>query len=188
MPPFIRILAIGSFLFSATTLALASTPDAHIQTCYESETSALHCYNGEDDTPQDVSVEDVAVVAEKLREWGRGVKGGRFLTMPSENTPDCAEWTIFLYQSVHALAKHIDPNVSTSVLYEDIARTIDGGESASDDDKAKALISCQTSGGSLGVLVNETDPAYHTEDYKNSGYTPKGIIIKIVSNVPKEEL
>ncbi|KAL3961401.1 hypothetical protein ACCO45_002924 [Purpureocillium lilacinum] len=138
--------------------------------------------------PQDVSVEDVAYVGAKLREWGRGADGGRFLTMPAENTPDCAEWSIFTYQSVLALAKHIDPNVHTSVLYEDIARTVDGGESASDEDKAKAIIGCEKSGGSLGVLVNETDPAYHTEDYKRAGYTPQGIIIKIVSNVPKEEL
>lgn len=188
MPTILQILAVGSYAISTGALALTPPPGAHIQTCYEGETSALHCYNGEGDTPQDVSVEDVAYVGAKLREWGRGADGGRFLTMPAENTPDCAEWSIFTYQSVLALAKHIDPNVHTSVLYEDIARTVDGGESASDEDKAKAIIGCEKSGGSLGVLVNETDPAYHTEDYKRAGYTPQGIIIKIVSNVPKEEL
>lgn len=188
MPTILQIVAVGSYAISTGTLALTPPPGAHIQTCYEGETSALHCYNGEGDTPQDVSVEDVAYVGAKLREWGRGADGGRFLTMPAENTPDCAEWSIFTYQSVLALAKHIDPNVHTSVLYEDIARTVDGGESASDEDKAKAIIGCEKSGGSLGVLVNETDPAYHTEDYKRAGYTPQGIIIKIVSNVPKEEL
>ncbi|KAJ6445405.1 polyketide synthase [Purpureocillium lavendulum] len=183
-----RLLAISPLLLATNTVALTSTSSVHIQTCYEGETSALHCYNGEGDTPQDVSVDNVAHVAQALRDYGREVEGGRFLTMTAENSPDCAEWNIFAYQTVLALAKHIDPDVNTSVLYEDIATTIDGGPSASEEEKAKALIGCSTSGGSLGVLVNETDPSYHTDKYEESGYTPEGIIIKIVSNVRKDDL
>lgn len=74
------------------------------------------------------------------------------------------------------------------MLYEDIARTIDGGPSASDADKEKAIVGCLSNSGSLGVRVNKTDPAYHSPEYKESGYTPNGILIKIVANLAKVDL
>lgn len=182
-----RLLLSTALLWATEAVARGRKPVSHIETCYEGESTSLHCYSGQDDTPQIVDVNDVAAVAKALRDYGREVQGGRFFTMTAENAPDCAEWDIYNHETVLALAKHIDSKKNSSVLFEDIARTIDGG-SASDDDKKKAIIGCLSSGGSLGVLVNETNPSYHSHEYEKSGYTTEGIVIKIVSNVRKVDL
>ncbi|KJZ77539.1 hypothetical protein HIM_03263 [Hirsutella minnesotensis 3608] len=198
---FARLLPASlSLILAAGAVARSAEPGAHIEAC-EGEEQGLHCYNGKDDIPQNVLVEDVAAVAKALRDYGREIDGGRLLTMTIENAPGCAEWEIFRYRSVLALAKHVDPKANSSVLYEDIARTIDGGPStsANDDDVdvdkkkkkkkgKKGIISCSTSGGAQGVLVNKAASAYHTNEYKKLGFTPNGILIKIVSNIGKLDL
>ncbi|PHH89765.1 hypothetical protein CDD83_5301 [Cordyceps sp. RAO-2017] len=175
---------------AAGAAASSAKPQAHVESCYKGETASLYCYNGKDDKPQNVDMGDVAKVAQALRDWGRGIEGGRFLTMTAKDAPDCAEWDIFTLNTVMALAKHVGTNKDSSVLYEDIARTIDGGAATQDeeDDKRKTIMSCLEAGGSLGVAVNKTDPAYHTKEYEKSGYTPDGIVIKIVANVKKVDL
>ncbi|KAM4058052.1 hypothetical protein HRG_010993 [Hirsutella rhossiliensis] len=183
-----RLVLPAALLWATEAVARGPKPGAHIETCYEGESSSLHCYSGQDDTPQDVDINDITTVAKALRDYGREVEGGRLFTMTAENAPDCAEWDIFNHQTVLALAKHIDSKKNSSVLFEDIARTIDGGPSASDEDKKGAIVGCLSSGGSLGVLVNETDPAYHSHEYEKPGYTTEGIVIKIVSNVRKFDL
>lgn len=153
-----------------------------------SETAALHCYSGQDDVPQDIDVADVRILGQYLRSYGRKTPGGRFLTMMAHEAPDCAEWTLYAWNTALALAKHIGSGNDSSVLYEDIATTIDGGLGASDGDKEEAIVGCLTAGGSLGVLVNETNPSYRSRDYINSGHTPDGILVKIVSNARKDDL
>jgi hypothetical protein len=61
------------------------------------------------------------------------------------------------------------------VLFEDIATAINGGEHGTDEDKAKAIVGCLADGGSLGVLVNSTHPAYKSATYVSNGYTPEVI-------------
>lgn len=102
--------------------------------------------------------------------------------MTAEDAPDCAEWTVYARKSALALAKHIDSSKNSSVLFEDIASTIDGGEKATDEDKKKAIIGCLASGGSLGVQANLDNKAYSSEKYKAAIYSPEGIMIKVVSN------
>ncbi len=53
------------------------------------------------------------------------------------------------------------------------------GENASGPSKKGALIGCGTDGGSLGLLANTSKPNYKS-DYLGAGYTPNGILIKMV--------
>lgn len=178
-------IPLASFLMASTAAAAISKvlpgPLA-IQTCYDNETPDLHCYTGSDDTPQNVTIADVNYIAAYLRSYGRQVKEGRFFTQTTENAPDCAEWTLYARKSALAVAKHIDSSKSSSVLFEDIATTIDGGPSATEPQKQAAVVGCLAAGGSLGVKVNTANPAYHTDKYTKAGYSWDGILIKVVGN------
>ncbi|KAJ3495555.1 hypothetical protein NLG97_g3308 [Lecanicillium saksenae] len=178
-----KISALASVLALAAT-HVAGTPTLAPRSpaiCYEGETPALHCYSGGDDTPQNVDVADIQYVATYLRRYGRkNPRKPAFYTLNAADTADCAEWSLYSRGTVLALIKHINPNVNSSVLYEDIATTIDGGEKATPAQQAASLIGCMTDGGSEGVLVNTTNPAYSTDEYKTAGYTPDGVLIKIV--------
>lgn len=95
---------------------------------------------------------------------------------------DCAEWMLPVPSggTVLALAKHINPRVTSSVLYDDIANTIDGGEFATAAQREASLLGCARAGGMLGVRANTSHPAYNTAAYKDSKASPEGILIKIV--------
>ncbi|KAL7943682.1 hypothetical protein V8C42DRAFT_346607 [Trichoderma barbatum] len=100
--------------------------------------------------------------------------------MAAADAPDSAEWTVYSHGTVQVLAKHIDNTVDSSVLYADIATTIDGGVGATPAQQATALNGCGTDGGSLGVVYNASNPAYSASTYL-VGYIPEGILIKIVT-------
>ncbi|KAK8121892.1 hypothetical protein PG984_010562 [Apiospora sp. TS-2023a] len=68
--------------------------------------------------------------------------------------------------------------VTTSVLYEDLANTIDGGEDGAN--AAQALVQCGANGGQLGVFFDAANPAYNTAEYTASGAEPRGMIIKLL--------
>lgn len=68
----------------------------------------------------------------------------------------------------------------SSVLFEEIANTIDGGVGFI---KRQGLWECGQDGGSYGVQVNTTAAAYTTPAYIAAGYKPSGIIVKIVANI-----
>lgn len=173
------VLPIAVLLAGALTNAASIKPAARSPAvCYSSETSSLLCYTASNGgTPQNVKAADIQGVADYLRSYGREVKGGRFFTMAAADTPDCAEWSLFSNGSTLALAKHLNMNVDSSVLFEDIATTIDGS-----DDSTQGIISCISNGGSLGVLVNSSNPSYNSLDYLASGAEPDGILVKIVNS------
>jgi hypothetical protein len=151
------------------------------QECYVSETPALLCYRDKSGVPQGATVSDVAYIGQYLRRYGRqNPRKPGFFTMLAADTADCAEWSVDTRGTALALAKHLDPTVNSSVLFDGIAATIDGGDKATDAQKQAAIVGCLSDGGSLGVLVNASNPAYQTDDYLASGYTPQGILIKIV--------
>ncbi|KAI1773230.1 hypothetical protein F4818DRAFT_443584 [Hypoxylon cercidicola] len=149
------------------------------------EGSERLCYSEPGSVPQDVTVADISYVASYLRAYGAQTKAGRQFTMTAADAPDCAEWTLYAHGTVLALGKHVDSAVNSSVLFSDIANTIDGGANATPEQQAAALIGCATAGGSLGVVYNATDPQYNTAAYLANGYTPSGILIKIVSSSPQ---
>ncbi|PGH19015.1 hypothetical protein AJ79_00049 [Helicocarpus griseus UAMH5409] len=109
-------------------------------TCYE-ETPDLYCYTGANDIPQDVNVDDVTYIAQYLRAYGREVKTGRLFTMAAADAPDCGEWLLYARESAAAYAKKIDMNYDSSVLFEDIANTIDGGTGVI---RQQGIFRCQT--------------------------------------------
>ncbi|KAH6990271.1 hypothetical protein EDB80DRAFT_729832 [Ilyonectria destructans] len=161
-------------------LAAAGTVAAE---CYD-EKPALHCYNGPDDTHQDLTVEDITYIGDALRAYGREIEGGRYYTMTAQHAPNCAEWALFTQGSVVALAKHIGSDKDSSVLFEDIANTIDGGQER--DQVGPALIQCLAAGGRAGVIFNSSDAGYNTKEYLDKGYTPQGILIKLVTTETDE--
>ncbi|KAK2598030.1 hypothetical protein QQS21_005867 [Conoideocrella luteorostrata] len=171
-------LATLAAVASAAVTAGAPTSSA----CIDNETAELHCYNGADDTAQNVTLADVTYTAKYLRLYGRQTREGRLFTMTAQDAPDCNEWTVYARKSALTVARHIDSTKNSSILFEDIANTIDGGEKATDDDKKKAIVGCLASGGSLGVKANLQNPVYNSDKYKAGGFSPEGIMIKVVSN------
>lgn len=85
---------------------------------------------------------------------------------------DCAEWTLPIDNggSVLALAKHINPRIASSILYEDIAA----------DKGQNERLGCGVNGGQIGVKANLSNPLYSSNDYVKSGAKPEGVIIKLV--------
>lgn len=146
------------------------------------EGSQQICYGQDGGTAQKLNIDDVKYAAAYLRYIGNENEGEPEALFTFPKAVDCAEWTIEVpgAGTVLVLAKHISARVKSSVLYTDIANTIDGGEGASDSEIADSLLSCKTQGGQQGVLVNEDDAAYQSDDYKDSGATTDGVIIKLV--------
>ncbi|KAI0549665.1 hypothetical protein F4679DRAFT_546087 [Xylaria curta] len=151
------------------------------EVCYDTENTDLLCYNPPDGDPQDVAIEDVAYIAAYLRAYGAQIRTGRLFNMAAADAPDRGEWSVYAHGTALALTKHINSTVNTSVLFADIATTIDGGANATPAQQAASLIGCGTSGGSFGVQVNTSNPAYTASTYPG-GYTPGGMIIKIVAS------
>ncbi|KAH6624479.1 hypothetical protein B0J18DRAFT_428405 [Chaetomium sp. MPI-SDFR-AT-0129] len=146
------------------------------------ETAPQVCYGVSGGTSQDLDPDDISYAAAFLR-YQADNNGNPIWQMPSEF--DCSEWTLPLAGAgtVLALAKHINPRTNSGVTYTDLARTIDGGADATDEQLAASLLgSCGKNGGQMGVTVDAADPAYHTSDYLASGMKPADIIVKLVRN------
>ncbi|CEJ81477.1 hypothetical protein VHEMI01599 [[Torrubiella] hemipterigena] len=137
------------------------------------------CYGKDGGVSQDLTLDDVQYVADHLRylaQTGQQL----FFNMPKSDT--CGEWALPVPRSgsVLALAKHIAPRVNSTVLLEDLARAVDGGENAKEEQRAKALIGCGKNGGQVAVTPSGKDARYESDWYKASGAEPRGIIIKLV--------
>lgn len=181
-----RLQTTITLLAALAPLALTAPPslsprDADAaQSCGEKENRV--CFGVDGGTSQDINLDDLQYVADFLRYMVQDNPAAMW-TMPGGKF-DCDEWTIPVdgAGTVLALAKHITPRINSSVLYTDIAATIDGGgEHASDQARKESLLgACGTHGGMVAVKVNASDPAYNSAEYKNSMAKPQGIIIKIV--------
>lgn len=147
------------------------------------------CYGVDGGESQNISLDDIQYVADYLRFLDDHNSGSaKFWTMPKEaSVGECAEWTLPIDDggSVLALAKHINPRETSSILFQDLASAIDGGLHATDDQKRAALAGCGVNGGQFGVAANLTNPLYSSDEYKKSGAKPDGIIIKLVKAPPK---
>jgi hypothetical protein len=93
-------------------------------------------------------------------------------TMPASGST-CEEWAVSVpgAGTVLVLAKHTTPFVATSVLYEDLASTIDaiGG-----------LLECSENGGQMPVKANKTNSVYNSAECKATKARPDGVTIKLV--------
>ncbi|OAR02248.1 hypothetical protein LLEC1_06210 [Akanthomyces lecanii] len=163
--------------FSALSLASAS---AILPRAACGEGAQKLCYGVNGGQSQDLDPEDIQYVAQYLRYLNEQNTGkDKFWTMPK--AVDCAEWSLPVANggTVLALAKHISNRELSSILYEDLARAIDGGENSPDKGQNE-LLGCGKNGGQMGVTANTSNPLYNTADYKSSGAKPDGIIIKLV--------
>lgn len=141
------------------------------QSCDEG--SKRVCYGKDGGLSQNLDPADVEYVASYLRFVGESNTGASARwTMPASGST-CDEWAIPVpgAGTVLALAKHTTPFVATSILYEDLASTIDaiGG-----------LLECQEYGGQMPAKVNKTNPVYTSAEYKATKARSDGITIKLV--------
>jgi hypothetical protein len=157
------------------------TAPLHARTC-DGETAALFCYNATNGTPQNIDVADVAFIAKYLRSYGRQIRPGRFFTMNANDTQDCGEWSVYARRGTLVAIKHINDTIDSSVLFEDVATTIDGGENATPEQQQNALLGCGTDGGAYGVQANLSNPAYSAASYVAAGYKTSGLLVKVVRN------
>ena len=98
------------------------------------------------------------------------------------DTPACGEWSLYTHNTLQITATHLDTVHNSSVLFEDIANTLDGGVDATADQAAAALFGCGGDGGSMGVVVNATHPTYNSTAYVKLDAVAGGILIKVVSS------
>jgi hypothetical protein len=177
-------------LLLATRIAAASLPidSPRTETCTQKEKPPLLCYAAPDHTPQHVAVTDIAKAAAYLRSLGTGPGGAIVdpsVTMSTTDAPNCTEWTLYSVNTVSVLIKHIDSSVNSQVVFKDIATTIDGGYNATDEQKRGAIIGCGENGGEAGARIDLSNPAYNYPEYHEKGYTPNGVLVRIVANTTK---
>ncbi|KAK3370415.1 hypothetical protein B0H63DRAFT_564584 [Podospora didyma] len=130
--------------------------------CNQGESAKRLCYTAPENTPQDVSLADVKYAANYLRSYGRQTKASRLFTMKIVETPGCGEWSLYTRGSVLITAKHV-------------------GMAFNSSQQAAALLGCATDGGSLGTIVNATNPAYTPAAYKALNAVSSGLVIKVVA-------
>jgi hypothetical protein len=109
----------------------------------------------------------------------------RFLNMTTTTARDCGEWTIFRFNTVLVTAKLMTRRQSSLVFYGDIADAIDGGEDTTSVQRAAAIVSCGTDGGSREVKASLEHEAYkpYRTLYENGDYISTDIVIKIVEDI-----
>ncbi len=150
------------------------------------EMPVLFCYTEANGAPQNVDLTDVLFIAKYLRSYGRQIKPGRFFTMNAKDTQGCGEWSVYSHRSTLVTVKHINDTIDSSVLFEDIATAIDGGEKATPEQQQLALLGCGANGGAFGVQANTSNPAYSAASYVSAGYKTTGLLVKVVSGTVEE--
>ena len=178
-------------MHSSTILSLLITPALSLTTSHFTkrdsscdEPTSLLCFGiGNLGAPQHINKSDIEYAASALRHIASS-DNNPLWTMPPEDPSTCSEWTIPVTNSkgtLLLLAKHISPGTYSSVTYNDLARTIDGGKDATDEEKKDSILgACGENGGMKGVVVDSGDEVYHSEEYVNSGAKPEGIVVKLV--------
>lgn len=164
------MLVNTAIIIAAAGLA-AANPLLAARSCGEGTQKI--CYGVDGGESQNLNPDDIQYVAEFLRYIGQQASGAdKFWTMPKGF--DCPEWGLPVdgANTVLALAKHNNPRYPTSVLYEDLAAAI--------DKLSPNVGSCGKNGGQIGVVANTSNPLYNTNEYKNSGAKPDGIVLKLV--------
>ncbi|KAK1750484.1 hypothetical protein QBC47DRAFT_365367 [Echria macrotheca] len=139
------------------------------------------CYGAPTGTAQNIDPDDLSYLAASIRFNARkDAKNPAFFNMPANANFQCEEWTIASEGTVMVLAKHTSARLNTTVLYEDIANTLDGGEKPTDAQLKASVLGCGKNGGQVGLIYNATNAAYTSETYKAWKATPSGLVIKVV--------
>lgn len=75
-------------------------------------------------------IDDIKFLASSLCAYGAETRAGRLFNMAAADAPDCGEWLLAAHGTAQAFAKHLDNTINSSVMFADIATTIDGGVKA----------------------------------------------------------
>jgi len=159
-------------LAASTATLISATPSLLPRQSCDEGTKRV-CYGKDGGTSQNLDPADVEYVAAYLRFVGESNTGADARwTMPASGSV-CEEWALPVpgAGTVLALAKHTTPFVATSVLYEDLAATIEA---------AGGLLECEGNGGQMPVKVNKSNSVYASAEYKATKARPEGITIKLV--------
>ncbi|KAK3347124.1 hypothetical protein B0T25DRAFT_593013 [Lasiosphaeria hispida] len=168
------LVALLAFSYAAASPMLEAR-----QSCGEGTQRV--CYGAPDGTPQNIDPDDLEYLAASIRNDARKDPNKlAFLNMLPNSNFQCEEWTIASEGTVLVLVKHTSARLNTTVLYEDIANTLDGGEKATADQKKSSILGCGKNGGQLGLVYDKNNKAYNTETYKAWKATPSGLVIKVV--------
>lgn len=109
----------------------------------------------------------------------------RYLNMNATTAPNCGEWTLYKFQSVLIAAKLMQRRENAFVWYSDVADAIDGGEFPTAAQKAAAIVSCGSDGGSKEANATLTHEAYkpYQIDFDTGTKSAANIVIKVVANI-----
>ncbi|KAK4456792.1 hypothetical protein QBC42DRAFT_280557 [Cladorrhinum samala] len=139
------------------------------------------CYGAPSGTAQNIDPADVEFLAANIRyEARRDPSNLAFFNMPPSANFQCEEWTIASEGTVVVLAKHTSARLNTTVLAEDIANTLDGGENSTAEQVRNSILGCGENGGQVGLIYDKDNKAYNSETYKGWKATPSGLVIKVV--------
>ena len=148
--------------------------------CYGGDRVAKTCYGSPNGGPQNLVVDDIVSAAVYLRSYGRSTSPPRFLTIPALGPDNCTFAVLYTYGTVAVKLKHYNFTETTSVLFEDIANAIDGGETPTATSLERSVISCGWKGGSIGVTANATRPEYHSPEFLASRAITDGFVVGLV--------
>lgn len=169
----------SAILFSALILAGQANLVAR-NFCNGGDTAIKYCYGSPNGGPQNLDPQDVSNAAISIRSYGRSTTPLRMLTIPGAGENNCTWVELYTNGTVKVVAKHYLFNVTASVLYEDIANTIDGGETPTSESLDASVLECGWKGGQSGVVVNTTRAEYHTPEFIASGAITDGIGIHVI--------
>lgn len=176
----IAIMLPGMLIpFSAFIIAVQASLLPRVP-CY-SDPISRRCFGSPNGGPENLKVEDIAAAAAYIRSYGRSTTPARFLTMNPLGNNNCMQDTLYKIGTVRVVAKHTSSTNTTSVLFEDFANAIDGGESPTTESLAKSVISCDWKGGQISVSASATRPEYHTQEFLASGASTEGMVVMIIN-------
>ncbi|KAH8898659.1 hypothetical protein GQ53DRAFT_816894 [Thozetella sp. PMI_491] len=139
------------------------------------------CYGAPDGQAQNIDPDDLDYLVANIRHVAsKDPSKPAFFNMPPNSNRQCEEWTIASEGTVLVLAKHTSAQLNTTVLYQDIANTLDGGEKATAEQKQNSILGCGKNGGQLGLVYDKNNTVYNTDTYKTWKATPSGLVIKVV--------
>jgi len=150
--------------------------------CFGGDPVYKVCFGSPNGGPENLDVEDIPKAAAYLRSYGRSTSPPGLLTIAAAGENNCTFVTLYTYGTVKVVAKHINFTHTTSVLFEDVADAIDGGEFPTTSSVEKAVISCGWKGGKIEVNATASRPEYHTQEFLDSGAITNGILVNLVSS------
>ncbi|KAK4451532.1 hypothetical protein QBC34DRAFT_401272 [Podospora aff. communis PSN243] len=163
-------------------LSVSALASGVLATC--GEPTKRICFGPDGGDSQNVDIEDIKYAATVVRGMIKDPKknfSGAFWNMPAGDF-GCAEWMVEIPDSgtVLTLIKKVSPRSNSSVLFDDVANTIDGGPNPTEEQLSKSLLGCGTNGGMIGIQWNSSNPIYTSERYLATGAKPDGLIMKLV--------